>query len=144
MQQRHRFSGSHGGRITNVRQMYRGGKQHFARTCPPAELSGEMRGIAHQRERRPFGDAEDSDRNFAAMNPDADSGIDRIFFLPGRSDVREALLNRARGRQGFVDLRVARISDAKSCHHVGSGQVKYLTAAFQNCAGQDGEEFLQQ
>jgi hypothetical protein len=60
------------------------------------------------------------------------------------SDASETLLNRARGRQGFVNLGVARIADAEPCHHVGSGQVKYLTAAFQNCAGQDGEEFLQQ
>ena len=102
--------------------MHCGAQQYLAGTRAPAQLGSDVGGIAHQSQRLMLSRPEYSDRHFTAMDPDADAGVDRVLELPARPDRRKTLLNGACRVQGFVDLRVARISDAESGEHVGLGE----------------------
>ena len=82
MHESHRFDRSDGAPGAPVSKVHCGGKQHFAGPCTPAQLGGNMRGIAHQGERRMLGRAESSNGNFSAVDAEADAGNDRMFLSP--------------------------------------------------------------
>ena len=65
-----------------MRKVYRRGKQHFTGPGTPAQLGGNMGGIAHQGERRMRGRAESSNGDLSAVDAEADARINREFLLP--------------------------------------------------------------
>jgi hypothetical protein len=141
MQQRYRTGWSSG---NFVGETYRGRQQYLAGARPPAQLSGEMDGIAHEGNRGMFRETECPYRNFSPVEPDADAGIERMPLLPGCLDRSKTLLNHACRSHRFVDIRVARIANAESSHLVGLTQPKDLPAAFQDGASYQRKKFSQQ